>query len=271
MRKNKLRKLLREGRPSIGTRMMNFWPGVIEIIGHTGAIDYVEFVSEYAPYDLFVLENMARASELFDMSTMIKVDQSVQTYVAQRALGSGIQNVLFTDIRTAQDARECVRIVRCETPQTGGINPCAMRRNVGYVLESGSKAFVEAMDEAVVALMIEKKSAVVDLKEILSVEGLDMVQFGPGDYAMSIGIPGEKTHPDIRNAERIVISTALQKGIVPRAEVDSVDKALEYMDMGVRHFSIGNDMRILYNWYKQNGESLKEELRKMEKIASTIK
>ena len=68
-----------------------------------------------------------------------------------------------------------------------------------------------------------------------------------------------------------MISTALQKGIVPRAEVDSVDKALEYMDMGVRHFSIGNDMRILYNWYKQNGESLKEELRKMEKIASTIK
>jgi 2-keto-3-deoxy-L-rhamnonate aldolase RhmA len=70
-----------------------------------------------------MLENIARASELFDMSTMIKVDQFAQTYVAQRALGSGIQNVLFTDIGTVQDARECVRIVRSEAPQTGGINP----------------------------------------------------------------------------------------------------------------------------------------------------
>jgi len=46
------------------------------------------------------------------------------------------------------------------------------------------------MDEAIVALMIEKKEAVDNLKEILSVEGIDMVQFGPGDYSLSIGFQG---------------------------------------------------------------------------------
>ena len=60
-----------------------------------------------------------------------------------------------------------------------------MQRNVGYLLESGTPQYVKAMDEAVVALMIEKKTALENLDEILSVKGIDMVQFGPCDYAMS--------------------------------------------------------------------------------------
>jgi 2-keto-3-deoxy-L-rhamnonate aldolase RhmA len=37
----------------------------------------------------------------------------------------------------------------------------------------------------VVALMIEKKAAIENLEAILDVPGVDMVRFGPADYAMS--------------------------------------------------------------------------------------
>lgn len=123
--------------------------------GHCGQIDYVEFTAEYAPFDLYDLDNLARASELFDMSTMIKVDQSAQTFMAQRALGAGIQNVLFTDIRTVEDVKRCVRTVRAEVPG-GGINSSALRRNVGYHLIPGSPEYVKAMEDSLVAIMIEK-------------------------------------------------------------------------------------------------------------------
>ena len=73
LRKNRLRELMRKDRPTIGTRMISSWPGIMEVIGYTGAIDYVEFVGEYGPYDLYALDELARASELFDMSTMIKI------------------------------------------------------------------------------------------------------------------------------------------------------------------------------------------------------
>ena len=79
-----------------------------------------------------------------------------------------------------------MRIVRAETPQTKGINGAANRRNVGYYLEAGSSEYVKAKDEAVVALMIEKKEAVDNLEEIFSVKGIDMVQFGPSDYLLNI-------------------------------------------------------------------------------------
>jgi len=177
MRKNKLREMLKEGKPTIGTRVFSVWPGIVEVIGHTGVIDYVEFLGEYAP--LHDLGNFAKATELFKMSSMMKVDQQPRSFIAQRALGSGMQNILFTDIRTVEDAKECVRIVRPETPEMKGTNGCHGRRNVGYILEGGSPEYVRAMNDVVVALMIEKKEAVDNLEEILSVSGIDMVQFGP--------------------------------------------------------------------------------------------
>jgi 4-hydroxy-2-oxoheptanedioate aldolase len=196
MRKNALRELLKAGKPSLGTHLLATWPAFVELAGHSGMFDYVEFVGEYAPYDLYSLENFGRAVNLFDhMSAMMKIEQQPRTYLAVRAIGSGIQNLLFVDARSAADAEECVRSTRAESPQSGGIHGVGMRRDVGYVLEGGSPAFVQALDDAVVALMIEKKPAIENLEAILSVKGVDMVQFGPGDYSMSLGVPGQSNHP----------------------------------------------------------------------------
>src|SRR5919204_6517072 len=153
MRRNRLRELLRAGRPTLGTHVHSSWPTIIELVGHSGMFDYVEFVGEYAPYDLFALENLGRAVDLFPhMAAMMKIEQEPRTYLAIRAIGSGIQNVLFADPRTVQDVEECVRAVRAESPRSGGIHGVGMRRDVGIVTEPGSPAFVQALEEAVVAL-----------------------------------------------------------------------------------------------------------------------
>lgn len=262
MRENKLHNKLAKGELTIGTRIHISHPTIMEIIGQTGAIDYVEFVGEYSPYDLYDLEHMARASELTGISTMMKVDQPSQRYFAQRALRAGIQNIMFADIRSVEDAKKCVEIVRAETPETGGLNPCAMGRNVGHLREPGSKDYVKAMDEAVVALTIEKKSAVESLDEILSLDGVEMVQFGPCDYAMSLGLTGQMNHPRVKEAKNKMIEMALEKGVAPRVEIDDVEEVEEYIDMGVRHFSIGVDIVTLHNWLKEKGNLLRENILK---------
>jgi len=264
MKKNKLREMLKEGKPTLGTRLLSVWPGMVEIVGHAGVFDYVEFLGEYSPWNLHDLENFGRAVELFNMSSMIKVDQNCRAFIAQRALGSGIQNILFTDIRTVEEARECVRIVRAETPQTKGINGAANRRNVGYYLEAGSPEYIKAMNEVVVALMIEKKEAVDNLEEILSVEGIDMVQFGPGDYSLSMGYPGQRNHPKVKEAELKTIKIALKKGILPRVEIGSIDYKIEdlqkYVELGVKDFSLPSEGKIIYEWLKKHGENMRKSL-----------
>lgn len=258
MRKNVIRELLLSGKPTLGTHAHSSWPTIYELIGHSGAFDYVEFSGEYAPFDLYTLENIGRAIELFpNFAGMIKVDQEPRTHLAVRALCSGFQSVLFADIRTVEDAMACVQAVRAETPATGGRHGVAMSREVGVVLEGGSAAFVQAMEDAVVAIMIEKKEAVENLDAILSVKGIDMVQFGPSDYSLSMGLVGQRDNPAIREAEEYMIATALKKGIAPRAEVHSPQSAERYLTLGVKHFCIGWDVRVLFNWWQENGTAMR--------------
>jgi 4-hydroxy-2-oxoheptanedioate aldolase len=270
MRPNRLRELLRAGQPSLGTHLHLSYPGVVELAGHSGMFDYVEFAGEYAPYDLYALENFARAVDLFPhMSSMMKVEQEPRSYLAIRAIGSGIQNVLFADPRTVADVEACVKAVRAETPKAGGIHGVGMRRDVGYVLDVGTPAFVQALDDAVVALMIEKAPAVENLEALLSVKGVDMVQFGPADYSMSIGLAGQWSHPKVREAERYVVETALKKGIAPRAEIATPEDAKRHLDMGVTHFCMGWDVSILFNWFKDAGRAMRAILGREPGVTST--
>jgi 2-keto-3-deoxy-L-rhamnonate aldolase RhmA len=257
VRANKLRKLLDEGKPSLGTRVNTIWPSVAEVLGHTGAFDYVEFLAEYAPFDLDGLDNFCRAAELYDMSPIIKIDQEPRGFMAQRSIGAGFQGILFADCRTVEDVRQCVRIVRPETPQDGGIHGVGARR-FAYMGQAGSPEYVQTLRDIIVMIMIEKHSAVEQLEAILSVDGIDMIQWGPSDYSMSIGRPGERTAPEVKAVERRVFETALKMGVQPRAEIGSVDQAKYYLDLGVRHFCLGTDLSILYEWWKTNGDALRK-------------
>jgi 4-hydroxy-2-oxoheptanedioate aldolase len=83
-----------------------------------------------------------------------------------------------------------------------------------------------------------------------------MVQFGPADYSMSLGLTGQFTHPRVREAEKYVIETALKRGIAPRAEISHPDEAARFLDMGVKHFCIGTDVSILFQWFRDAGGAM---------------
>jgi 2-keto-3-deoxy-L-rhamnonate aldolase RhmA len=257
MRKNRLRELLNAGEPTLGTHLLSTWPTLVELIGQADNYDYVEFTAEYAPFDLHDLDNLGRALELKDLGGMIKLEQTMWTHQAMRAIGSGFQSVLFADVRTVADAQACVAAVRAETPGSGGRLGVGMRRDVGTVREGGSPAYVKALDEVVIAIMVEKRECVEDLDAILSVKGIDMVQFGGSDYSMSLGLTGQRSHPDVLKAERKTIETALKMGLHPRVELGEITEAARYLEMGVKHFCIGWDVRILHNWWRANGEGMR--------------
>jgi 2-keto-3-deoxy-L-rhamnonate aldolase RhmA len=257
MRPNRLRALLNANQPSIGTHLLSTWPTLVELVGIAGNYDYVEFTAEYSPFDMHDLDNLGRALELKDLGGMIKVEQTQWTHQSMRAIGSGFQSILFADVRTVADAHACVAAVRAETPGTGGRLGVGMRRDVGMVKEVGTPAYVDALNEVVIALMVEKRECVEDLDAILSVKGLDMVQFGGSDYSMSLGITGQRNHPDIKNAERKTIETALAKGLHPRVELADIKDAAPYLEMGVKHFCIGWDVRILHDWWRTNGANMR--------------
>jgi len=258
MRPNLLRQKLMNGSPTLGTRLHSTWPAIVEAVGHTGMFDYVEFLAEYAPYDAYTLENFCRAAELFQMTPLIKLDQEARTQVIQ-AVSSGFQSVLFANCRSAAEVAACVRLVRAETPQDKGEFGAVMGRFT-YMNYGGGPAYVQALRDLVVVIMIEKVQAVEELEAILAVPGVDMIQWGPADYAMSAGLYADRGGPQVRSTELKVLEACKKAGIPARIEVHSLEQVPDYLEMGIQHFNFGADLRILYTHWQQNGQKMREML-----------
>lgn len=255
---NKIRKLLTQGKSTVNTRIWNIWPTTAEAAAVCGGFDYLEFLAEYAPYTLPELENFVRACELHDCGSMIKVDFQNRGYVAQKAIAMGFQAVLFTDHQTADQVRETLWLVSPECPEYKGRFGYPNARWLGYNPEPRQMEYAAMNASAVKAFMIEKKEAVENIEEICSIPGVDMVQFGPSDYCMSLGWNCADHKEDIASAEKHVIEVALAHGVQPRCEIYSLDQAEKYIAMGVRHFCIGDEFDILKDYWINVGGKMKE-------------
>nr|BAG82728.1 putative aldolase [uncultured bacterium] len=257
MRPNVLREKLKSGEPTFSTHIHTVWPSVVEAIGHTKMFDYVEFVAEYGPYTLHDLDNLCRAAEVVGIDMMIKIDYDTHQFVAQKAIGSGFGSVLFADCHNVEEAKHCVLSVRPDTLTDGGYHGVGTRRFT-YMGYGGSQDYVEALRDIVVMLMIEKQGAVDELEDILKIPGVDMVQWGPVDYSMNVGKAGQRNAPEIKETEKYVFETCIKHGVRPRVEIGSPADAKPYLDMGVKDFSLGTDLFILYQWLRDNGKALRE-------------
>ena len=259
LRENKLRKLLKEGKPTLGTRIWSSWPTVTEAAGATGLFDYIEFQVEYAPFNQYDLENIARAAELHNMATMIKVDLQNRGYVGQKALASGFQSIMFTDHHTAEEVKETLRLMRPDHPQFGGAFGNMNRRWIGFRDElSTQEQYTEMVVNSVMAFMIEKKQAVEQIDEICSIPGVDMIQFGPSDFSLSSGFNRSDDPKRVQAAERKVIETALKHGVRPRVELNTYKDAEYYIKMGVRDFNIGSELRVMKYFWDEHGKALRD-------------
>ena len=106
--------------------------------------------------------------------------------------------------------------------------------------------------------MIEKGEAIDQVEEICSVPGVDMVQFGPSDYSMSMGRNMCDYEEEYLEAERRMIRAALAHGVQPRCEIQTPQQAQYYIDLGVRHFSLGDQLKVLKEFWDVEGKRMRE-------------
>lgn len=257
MHTNLFRKILEENKPSMGTRILSTWPLIVEAVGASAQFDYIEFVAEYAPFTDADLENVVRSAELHKMSSMIKVDFQNRFYVAQRALSAGFQSILFTDHRSAEEVRSSLEAIRADTPEDKGRFGKPTRRFIGFEPNLAQLDYAKMLRETVVAIMIEKRQAFEELEEICSIEGVDMVQFGPSDYAMNCGWNFSEHKEEVRDVEKRMIEIALEKGVAPRCEIDHAEQAKPYMALGVKHFCLGDELRNNMVYWNTEGAALR--------------
>jgi 2-keto-3-deoxy-L-rhamnonate aldolase RhmA len=165
---------------------------------------------------------------------------------------------LFANVESVEEAKQCIAAIRPTTPEDGGRYGVVNRRNT-FMTYGTCPETVQSLRDIVAAFMIEKDTAVQQLDELLEA-GAEMIQWGGADYAWSVGNPGAQGAPETKAVEKEVIQTCLKAGVPPRAEIGTVDQAKYYLDLGVRHFSLGTDLVVLFQFWKNGGEALRREL-----------
>lgn len=255
---NKLRRILNENGSSISTRISSRWATITELAAYADCYDYVEYLTEYSPITNEDYENLARVCELHGMGSIVKVDFQSRGYVAQKALAAGMQGILFTDCKTAEEVEESIYLTMPDTPKYGGRFGYPNNRWLGYQPHKPQLDYAEMVAQSVRLFMIEKKEAVENIEAICRIPGVDMIQFGPSDYSMSCGYnAADPGWIEERKAmERHCIRVALENGVQPRCEILTPEEALYYKELGVKHFSLGDQMKILRNWWTDNGRKL---------------
>jgi 2-keto-3-deoxy-L-rhamnonate aldolase RhmA len=255
---NSIRQLLREGKPTIGTHLSSTWPTLWETVGTTNQFDYVEFDSQMGAWDLHDLDNMCRAAELTGTGTMIKIDRNPKDWIAKRAIAAGFEAILFADIMTAKEVRECVQAVRLP-PE--GVNSFLGTRGIPIMDD-----YVKRIDDIVIAVMIEKSTLVDELEEVLAVDGIDMIQFGSVDYWLSLRTPGKPFRDDLKDRIQAdfdrVNEIAISAGIRARVETGDAQSCQYFLERGIRDFCIGWDTEAVRQWCMTHGKKLREMLQK---------
>ena len=265
MKYNKLRQLLNSGKPSLGTRISSQWPVIAELVGSSGNFDYIEYVAEYSPFDQYDLENIVRACELNDVGSMIKVDLQNREYVAQKAVASGFQAVLFTDHKTPEEVLDSVTVMKADELTSGGRFGYPNRRYIGFQPYISQTEHIKRINDIVLCFMIEKKETMDNIEKICSIPGVDMVQFGPSDYSMSMGKDRADTKEECKAAELRMIEIALKHGVQPRCEVyGDPDQVKYYLELGVKHVCFGDEINVYSAFLNKDGSY-------MRKIVDSIK
>jgi 4-hydroxy-2-oxoheptanedioate aldolase len=82
------------------------------------------------------------------------------------------------------------------------------------------------------------------LEAIAEMDGVDCLFFGPGDYSLAIGVPGQLQHPEVKAVRRRIAEVARKHGKIA-ATVCGRDQIKDYADMGYNLLSVGADVVAL--------------------------
>ena len=102
--------------------------------------------------------------------------------------------------------------------------------------------------------LLEDKAFLENLDDILAVEGLDALCFGPSDYALSLGLNllHDFNHPKLVETFEKVVEVGKQKGLPIIAAVNpcTVEQSQKLSDTGVRFQLFGADLGLISAAFK---------------------
>ena len=184
------------------------------------------------------IEGQIRAAKLSDVDAMVRVARGgYSDYIKPLELDAA--GIMVPHVMGIEDARNVVRMTRFHPvgrrPVDGG-NADGAYCNIPFA------DYVKGMnDRRFLVVQIEDPEPLDELDEIATLEGIDMLFFGPADFSHGIGAPGDWDNPAISETRRRVAEAARDHGKFA-GTTGTLETVPDLIAMGYRFISIGADV-----------------------------
>ena len=226
-------------------------PAAAEIAAMMG-FDCIWLDMEHVPCDYSSIGRQILAAKAYGADTMVRVSRgSYSDYI--RPLELDASGIMVPHIMNLKDAEYVVRTTRFHPvgrrPVDGG-NADGAYCNIDF-----AEYLKQANANRFVMVQIEDPEPLESLDEIASLDGIDVLFFGPGDFSQGIGAPGQLDHPEVGKARRRVAEAAVKHGKFA-GTVGSPANYRELVEMGYRFINLGADVLGLNQYFSKIMEEI---------------
>ena len=166
-----------------------------------------------------------------------------------RLLEIGAHGILYPRCDDAAEAKEVVRWSKFAPLGERGFDGTSPDNP--YFLSDPTEYVKKANEETFIAVQIESPKALTNARAIAEVEGVDVLFFGPGDFALLSGQFGKTMSPEVRKARETVATEALAAGKRFGTIFTNLDQAKELVDLGATLLVHCSDICVLGQTYRQ--------------------
>jgi 4-hydroxy-2-oxoheptanedioate aldolase len=210
-----------------------------EVVCDSG-FDWLLLDTEHAPNEIPDLLQQLQAVARGTATPIVRPAWN-DTVLIKRVLDIGAPSLLIPYVQNADEARRAVAATRYPPAGVRGVTGTGRAARYGRVKDYLKTAHTELC----LLVQVETRSALGQLEEIASVDGIDGVFLGPSDLAASFGHVGNPQHPEVQAALEDAVRrlTAIGKpaGILTLNE----DEARRYIGWGYLFVAVGSDLGLL--------------------------
>lgn len=213
---------------------------LVQMAARSG-LDWLFIDMEHGPIGIESAYAMVAATQGTDCTPVIRTPHA-ETWLSQPVLDAGAFGIVHPMINDRVSAEAAVRSQNYPPDGARGVGPFYAASRFGLAVP----AYLEAANESLLCVVqIEHKDAVANIDEILSVPGIDVAFIAPYDLSMSLGVPGQRDHPDVIAAIARAEERILSSGIAMGGLAGSPEQAKAMIERGYRLLLVAIDVGLI--------------------------
>ena len=241
-KRNKIKQSLKDGRTVVGTMVVEMRTAEIARMLGASGFDFIFVDMEHSSYSLETLTDIVLAAKFVGLVCLARIGDP-QYHLIARTLDAGAQGLMIPRVETEETVTSILKFAKYPPWGERGFGVRSIVSN--YEDMSVSDRMVEQNEDTMVILQIERKKAIEDIEELVSVKGVDAAIIGPQDLSISLGHPGDHHHPKFIEAVKKVVDACERCGVTSGIHTANMEDLLFWAARGMRMLTFSSDGALL--------------------------